>query len=95
MASLSLGCYPYSELLQNVSSWSELNNLLGSDLNGLASSRVVTFSCRTGGSGESAEANEGNFSTFLEFSFSNSEGFIKSFLSVNFGHASFCCDGIN
>ena len=90
-----LGCYRYPELLQNVSSWSELNNLLGSNLDGFASSWVVTFSCRTGGGSHGAEANEGDLSTFLQFSLSNSDGCIKSFLSVNFSQASFCCDGIN
>lgn len=80
---------------QNVGSRSEFDNLLGSDLDGFASSWVVTFSSWTNSSAEGTEAYESDFTVLLQFSFGDFDHCVESFLCVNFCHASFSSDGID
>ena len=83
------------KLFQNVCSWFEFDNLLGLDLDGLASSRVVACSSFADSGAEGTEAHEGDLTIFFQLSLGNGDHCVKGFLGVNFGHAGFCSNGID
>ena len=80
-------------LFQQVACSFELCNLLCRNVDGLSSSRVTAFSGRTLKDGQSAETDEGQLSTFLEFFLGDFHEGVDSLSGVNFGHAGFLGNG--
>ena len=81
--------------LQDISSGFEFHNLLSGDLDVLARSGVTALSGRAIHHRHGTKTYEANFTTFFQFTFGDIEDGINSFSCINFGHASFCSNGIN
>ena len=81
--------------LQDVGSGFEFHNLLSSDLDVLASSGVTALSGGTIHDSHGTKTYEADLTTFFQFAFGDIEDGINSFSCVNFGHASFCSNGID
>ena len=82
-------------LFQQIGSGFEFDNLLGGNLNGLAGARVTALSGGTLGHAHGAEANEGDFTVFFQFSLGDIHKGVDGFSCINLGHAGLFGEGIN